>query len=187
VAVSALSGAVVGHSLTYVLAVRNANLRQALLQATGHGYWPAAVAGAIVLGSISLVSIAREHLAGEARADERSHAGVVAWFAVLGPLQLAIFLVQEVLERVAEHVALSGLIQQHVIQFGIPAQLVIAFVFALILRGTAEAAEAAARAMRHPIPTRRAPAAYPEPLITTLTNRLVAHSGESRAPPLRLA
>jgi hypothetical protein len=52
----AVAGAVVGHMLAYLLAVPEPSARVALLGATGHAYWTAAIAAAVVLGLASLAS-----------------------------------------------------------------------------------------------------------------------------------
>jgi hypothetical protein len=50
----AVAGAVVGHMVAYVLAVPEPTARVALLGATGHAYWTAAIAAAVVLGLASV-------------------------------------------------------------------------------------------------------------------------------------
>jgi hypothetical protein len=185
VAASAVAGAAVGHSLTYVLAVRNASLRDAILQATGHSYWPAAVATATVLGTVALLSVAAKHFrAGSASVRGSTSVGVLGLASRIAPLQVTLFLIQEVLERAAEHAPLAGLLQQHIIQIGVPAQLLVALIFAVVLRGTAEVAEAAGRALHEPAVAERRTVSYPEPRTPIFASRLVAHVGESRAPPL---
>ena len=52
----AVAGAVVGHMVAYVLAVPEPTVRVALLGATGHAYWTAAIAAALVLGLASLAA-----------------------------------------------------------------------------------------------------------------------------------
>ena len=52
----AVAGAVVGHMVAYVLAVPEPTVRVALLGATGHAYWNAAIAAASVLGLASLTT-----------------------------------------------------------------------------------------------------------------------------------
>ena len=51
---AAVAGAVVGHGLAYALAVPEPGRRLALLAGSGHAYWSAAIAAAIVLGLVSL-------------------------------------------------------------------------------------------------------------------------------------
>jgi hypothetical protein len=55
----AVAGAVVGHMVAYVLAVPSPTVRVALLGATGHAYWTAAIAAASVLGLASLAATLR--------------------------------------------------------------------------------------------------------------------------------
>ena len=51
---AAVAGAVVGHGLAYALAVPEPGRRLAVLAGSGHAYWSAAIAAAIVLGLVSL-------------------------------------------------------------------------------------------------------------------------------------
>src|SRR4029453_14797739 len=96
----AVAGAVIGHMVAYVLAVPEPTVRGALLGATGHAYWTAAIAAAAVLGPASpagaLGGRCRAGLsAGRAQAGGRL--GAVA--GQLASFQVAIYLVQEALER----------------------------------------------------------------------------------------
>jgi hypothetical protein len=52
----AVAGAVVGHMVAYLLAVPEPTARVALLGATGHAYWTAAIAAAVVLGLASVAT-----------------------------------------------------------------------------------------------------------------------------------
>ena len=62
---AAVAGAVVGHGLAYALAVPEPGRRLALLAGSGHAYWSAAIAAAIVLGLASLgATLARSFRAG---------------------------------------------------------------------------------------------------------------------------
>ena len=64
----AVAGAVVGHMVAYVLAVPAPTERVALLGATGHAYWTAAIAAALVLGLTSLAAtLGRRFRAGRPR------------------------------------------------------------------------------------------------------------------------
>ena len=62
---AAVAGAVVGHGLAYALAVPEPGRRLAVLAGSGHAYWSAAIAAAIVLGLGSLgATLARSFRAG---------------------------------------------------------------------------------------------------------------------------
>src|SRR5919201_4769903 len=52
-ALAAVAGAVLGHALTYLVTVPNADARAEVLAGTGHGYWPLAVATAVALSLLS--------------------------------------------------------------------------------------------------------------------------------------
>src|SRR5829696_9425508 len=62
---AAVAGAVAGHGLAYALAVPAPGRRLAVLAGSGHAYWSAAIAAAIVLGLASLgATLARSFRAG---------------------------------------------------------------------------------------------------------------------------
>ncbi|HEY7281818.1 MAG TPA: hypothetical protein VID47_09510, partial [Actinomycetota bacterium] len=101
VSAAACAGVVVGHALTYLLVIPNPLVREALLRATGHAYWPGAVVAAVVLGAASLSSVASRHFA---RGLHPGHPGlgVESWSglaATMGLIQVAGYLAQENLER----------------------------------------------------------------------------------------
>jgi hypothetical protein len=102
----AVAGAVIGHMVAYVLAVPSPTVRVALLGATGHAYWTAAIAAAVVLGLASLAATLGRRfraglLAGRPQPGERL--GRVA--GQLASLQIAIYLIQEALERLEAGIA----------------------------------------------------------------------------------
>src|SRR5215211_952373 len=104
---AAVAGAVVGHGLAYALAVPQPGPRLALLAGSGHQYWSAAIAAAIVLGLGSLgATLARSFRAGlrpEGRPAGEPLGRLVARLALL---QVTIYLVQELIERLAAGVSL---------------------------------------------------------------------------------
>jgi hypothetical protein len=135
-----------GHWLTYVIAVRDVRAREALLGLTGHGYWPAAAAAATVLGLAEATRVILGHLAGVRRGRNRQTGPGLA--ARLALAQVAIYLVQETLERLAAGAPLSTLAQDHLLQLGILIQVLVAAASAILLAWLGRAAEAAGRALR---------------------------------------
>jgi hypothetical protein len=183
----AVAGAVVGHMVAYVLAVPSPTVRVALLGATGHAYWTAAIAAASVVGLASLATTLRRRfraglLAGRPEPGERlgSVAGQLAGF------QVAIYLVQEALERLEVGIPAHALLDGRLLGIGVVVQSAIALALAVLLAAAGRAAEAAGRAVR---PRSRCvePAGRPVagPAVAW-PSRLLAAGRGSRAPPRSL-
>jgi hypothetical protein len=181
---TAWAGAVAGHTLTYLIAVPAAGAREALLASTGHNYWSAAVAVALVLGLASAGGVILRHFRGGLRGERTMGADGVRRLAVLlGALQVGIFLVQETLERLDAGASITGLHTDRLLLIGVLVQILVAAALAIALFFLARASAAAGRALR------RAPQispARPAPLagrVLLLHSRLVTAGGGSRAPP----
>jgi hypothetical protein len=185
----AVAGAVVGHMVAYVLAVPEPTVRVALLGATGHAYWTATIAAALVLGLASLAAtLGRRFRAGllAGRPQPGEPLGRVA--AQLAGFQVAIYLVQETLERLEAGIAPQALLDRRLLVTGVAVQTAIALVLAVLLTLTGRAAEAVGRALRRPrrqlAPSGRTPVVD---LVAVRASRLLAAGLGSRAPPRSLA
>jgi hypothetical protein len=180
----AVAGAVLGHMVAYVLAVPSPTVRVALLGATGHAYWTAAIAAASVLGLASLAATLRRRfraglLAGRPQPSDRL--GRVA--GQLAGFQLAIYLVQETLERLEAGIPAHALLDGRLLVTGVVVQTAIALALAVLLTVVGRVAEAAGRALR-PRPRRAEPAGRPVvDLVVAWPSRLLAAGRGSRAPP----
>lgn len=157
---AAWAGVVTGHSITYLLTIPQAGLREALLASTGHSYWFAAVAAALVLAALSAGASfgrgVRRGLAGATRSDAGTGVGTVA--VRLALLQVCIYVVQEVLERLGSGVPLSELARDHILLVGIPIQVLVALTISVLLVGLRKAGEQAGSVLRAaslPRPSRR--------------------------------
>jgi hypothetical protein len=183
----AVAGAVVGHMVAYVLAVPEPTVRVALLGATGHAYWTQAIAAAVVLGLASLAATLRRRFrAGlmSARPQPSEHVGRLA--GQLAGFQIAIYLVQEALERLEAGVPAHALLDGRLLAIGVLAQSAIAVVLAVLLAAAGQMAEAAGRALRPP-PRHAEPASPPVvDLVVAWPSRLLAAGRGSRAPPSSL-
>jgi hypothetical protein len=180
----AVAGAVVGHMVAYVLAVPSPTVRVALLGATGHAYWTAAIAAASVLGLASLAAtLGRRFRAGLLASHPlpADRLGRVA--GQLAGFQLAIYLVQETLERLEVGIPAHALLDGRLLVTGVVVQTAIALVLAVLLTVVGRAAEAAGRALR-PRPRRAEPTGLPMvDLVVAWPSRLLAAGRGSRAPP----
>jgi hypothetical protein len=180
----AAAGAVVGHMVAYALAVPEGTARLALLLTTGHAYWSAAIAAGLVLGLVSLATTLLRHFrAGLLPGQPRPHLPLGRLAAQLAGFQVAIYLVQELLERVAVGAPLASLLDARLLGVGVVVQVVIATCLAILLRTAGAAAEAAGRVLR--LLRRRAVAIgrpVPGPTVAW-PSRLLAGGHGSRAPP----
>ena len=183
----AVAGAVVGHMVAYVLAVPSPTVRVALLGATGHAYWTQAIAAASVLGLASLAATLRRRfragrLSGPPQPGE--HLGRLA--GQLAGFQVAIYLVQETLERLEAGIPVHALLDGRLLATGVVVQTAIALVLAVLLTLAGRAAEAMGRALRRP-PRHLERTGPPLPdLVVAWPSRLLAAGQGSRAPPRSL-
>ena len=184
----AVAGAVIGHMVAYLLAVPSPTVRVALLGATGHAYWTAAIAAASVLGLASLATTLRRRfragrLAGRPEPGERL--GIVA--GQLAGFQIAIYLVQETLERLEAGIPAHALLDGRLLVTGVIIQMAIALALAVLLTLAGRAAEAVGRALRGPARhLERTGQPLPDLVVVAWPSRLLAAGLGSRAPPRSL-
>ena len=146
---AAVAGAVAGHTLAYALAVPESGLRLAVLAGSGHAYWSAAIAAAIVLGLASLgATVTSQFRAGLHQGGRPAAEPLGRLVARLAVLQVTIYLVQELIERAAAGVPLGGPVNGRLLLTGIVVQLLVAGLLALGLAWAGRVAEVAGRALR---------------------------------------
>jgi hypothetical protein len=181
----AVAGAVVGHTVAYVLAVPEPTARVALLGATGHAYWTEAIAAALVLGLVSLAATLRSQFrAGLSPGRPVPGESVAGVAGRLAGFQVAIYLVQETLERLEAGVPPHTLGRLLVV--GVVVQVAIAALLTLLLTLAGRAAEAVGRALRR-VPRREATGPKLVDLVVAWPSRLLATGLGCRAPPGSLA
>ena len=180
---AAWAGAVAGHTLTYLVTVPQAAARDALLASTGHNYWAAAVSVALVLGLASAAGVVVRQFRGGFAASAPWARWRPRLAARLAVLQVAIFLLQETLERLEVGAPLGGAQTGRLLVVGVLVQTLVAAALAVALFLLARVSAAAGRALRRPFapaPSRPVSTAWRSPL---LHGRLVVAGGGSRAPP----
>ena len=175
----------VGHTVAYVLAVPEPTARVALLGATGHAYWTEAIAAALVLGLVSLAATLRSQFrAGLSPGRPVPGESVAGVAGRLAGFQVAIYLVQETLERLEAGVPPHTLGRLLVV--GVVVQVAIAALLTLLLTLAGRAAEAVGRALRR-VPRREATEPKLVDLVVAWPSRLLATGLGCRAPPGSLA
>jgi hypothetical protein len=175
----------VGHSIAYLIVAPQGRSRAMLLAGTGHGYRSTFAAAEIVLGLLAVTTfVARRFDRGLHRRRRPASGEPWAWVAArLSVLQVAIFALQEVLERKVVGSPLGELIGDRLLLVGILAQVVVAIAAATLLVLLGRAAEAVGRALgrggdRRPV---RVPVARPR-AATPPSSRPRGSRG-IRAPP----
>jgi hypothetical protein len=186
---AAAAGAAVAHTLLYLVAVPDTKARATVLAESGHGYWSWALAAALVLGAVSAVATVGGHFRHGLRRDASpfppSHvAGDPLGRLVvrLAALQVGIYLVQELLERLMAGLPLASVAHEQFLLMGLPVQALVAVAVATVLVVLARAAEAVGRALRPPPPSRRR-LPVPRPVVAVRASRPAAGPAAIRAPP----
>jgi hypothetical protein len=182
---AAFGGVVLGHWLSYLLAMPRAGIRSEILMVTGHAYWLTAVRQAVALAVVSLGAIALRQFR-LVRSNHQSRPVGPGGLALrLVSLQVLGFLALEVTERVVAGAPISSVLAHHVLVLGLLVQVVVAASAAVLLSLFARAAGAIARALvmaRFPRPT---PRAFFRPAVMVLRPLLVTGSSGPRSPPSR--
>jgi hypothetical protein len=182
---AAVTGVVLGHALAYLASFPQAASRQEILAETGHSYWATAEAMAIVCAVLSAVSTLVRHVRRGTR-HERSRSTWQRYMhgtLQLGAIQCAVFVVQELLERLHAGAPLSGLLHDGFIAIGIAMQILVAAVLALILTALALTGEAIGHALSRSRFPRRSTRRLLGPNSAFVRWELAAQTDRTRAPP----
>ena len=135
-----VAGVVVAHVLAYAVTIPDGNLRSRVLSATGHSYWPAAQAAAIVAAIVlvaaaigrGVLAVLRDPGAAPdvAVADDESFATRVGRLAAW---QMALFAATESLERIRVGVSPAVLLHSRTFAMGVTVQLLVAALIVAVL------------------------------------------------------
>ncbi len=187
----ATGGLVAGHLVHYRLAIPHPGHRQALLEATGHGYLPGAILAAVGLGIMAALGI---FILGWRRGRRRERAqrapGLPLGLSMLKPsaVQAVGFFALETVERL-----FSGTPLDHVVGpalgGGVLLQLVIGALVGALLVVLERSGEAVARALqRPPCPEPSTPASvFPRTVLLPSRDPLATPLVIRGPPQLRLA
>jgi hypothetical protein len=177
----AFVGLIVGHLLSYLIAIPDAARRDAVLAETGHAYLHLAGDIAVVLTFAAVVTVALRAVAAR-RAAELPSGLRLAWR--LGGLQAGAFVAMEVGERLLSGTGLGELFADHLFAIGIVVQLVIASFGTLLLRWLGRVAVRIATVLTRPRRRRPAGTIWVRPGSSRLPRPAFAGIVSARAPPL---
>lgn len=177
----AVAGLLLGHTLSYLLAVPDPSHRDVVLRTTGHAYLPAAAQLAVLLLLAGVAAIVVRSWSGRREAAGERCASLAG---LLAGIQATAFVGQEILERLISRSPLSELVHDHVLVTGVGVQILIALIGAALLRWLARTTERIADLVA-------SSAAPPRPaLLVPLTvrsgaprGRLLPGGPSVRAPP----
>jgi hypothetical protein len=177
----AFVGLIIGHLLSYLIAIPDAARRDAVLAESGHTYLHLAGDVAIVLAFAAVVTVGLRAAAGGGSTELPS--GVrLAWR--LGAFQAGAFVAMELGERLVSGTGFGELFTDHLFGIGIVVQLVIAAVGALLLRWLGRVAVRIAAALGRSARRRPAGTAWVRPGSVRAPRRAFAGIVAARAPPI---
>ena len=177
----AFVGLIVGHLLSYLIAIPDAARRGALLAASGHAYLHLAGDIAVVLAFAAVVTVALRAASGRGGTELPSGLRLV-WR--LGALQAGAFVAMEVGERLVSGAGLGELFADHLFATGVVVQLVIASLGALLLRWLGRVAVRIAAVLARPRRRRPAGTIWVRPGSARPPRPAFAGIVSARAPPL---
>jgi hypothetical protein len=177
-------GLLVGHALTYLVAVPDPHTRHALLERTGHTYLPFASQVALVLALASLAILAMRAVIGRV-GDRGARSRDLPVRLIV--IQVSAFVVLELSERWISGAGLSDLIHDNLLVLGTLAQVGTALAGVALLRWIWRAA-ACAGSLASPAHRRYRPGValplivhrFPRPRVASM-----ARGSAPRAPPRR--
>jgi hypothetical protein len=126
---TALAGLMLGHTISYLIAVPDPHQRQFVLERTGHGYMPELTQVVLMVLVAAVASIV-------ARAFRHQEGGAETFPSLartLGAVQATAFVGQEILERLVAHAPLHTLGHDRLLLTGVLVQVVVAVVAARLL------------------------------------------------------
>lgn len=179
---AAAAGIVGGHLLSYALVAPTASARHDLLAETGHGYLSKAVA--VAVASAILTGVAAV-VVGAARGRSRTGrpVGLRSLGGRLAALQVSGFLGLEVLERLSSGAPMGDLAGPLLVA-GIPVQVAVASIAAVVLALINRTVAAVVRALTRPTSQARRRTRIPVSPVVVPPRAPAIHPSPVRGPPL---
>jgi hypothetical protein len=176
-----VAGLWLGHTLSYLLAIPDADRRARVLQETGHSYLHLLGDLALIVAVAAVLTVAFRAL----RDGPDARGSSTSWLVWrVGVVQVAAFVAVEIGERIASHATFAELLGDHLLGIGIALQLLIAAAGVVVLRWiatvTARLGEALARSPQPRAGLRR----LEMPAFAPTARSLLLGTASPRAPPL---
>jgi hypothetical protein len=174
----AAAGLLVGHTLSYLIAIPDPHHRDLLLHATGHAYLPAAAQAALLLALAAVAAVVARAWSGRGTAPTER---ITPLAATLAAIQVGAFVGQEVLERLIAGAPFGDLVHDHLLPIGIAVQIAVALGGAVLLRWLARTSARAVSALS------RIRTSLPRPtlVLSPVGGRSRAHAVALPAPSTR--
>ena len=177
----AVAGLLLGHALSYAIAIPDPHHRDLVLERTGHGYLPLFAEAALILLVAGVAAMVARALGG--RGPERTERST-GLAGLLICVQVSAFVGQEVLERVVAGMPLGDLAQDHLLSIGLLVQVVVALCAAGLLRVLSRGSSRIAEVLgAHVDPPRPARGGVVPVATTRLAGSLLASAANVRGPP----
>jgi hypothetical protein len=179
---SAAAGLLLGHALSYMLAVPDPYHRDLVMARTGHGYLPAASQAAVIMALAAVAAILARAWSNRDRGETERFSSIAG---TLASVQIGAFVALEILERVVAGAPLGDLMRDHLLVIGIVVQVMVSLAGAAILAWFARtsalivsATSGRPAALLRPILVQALPATPDHTL-----GRIVASARNVRGPP----
>jgi hypothetical protein len=173
---AAVTGVVAAHAANYALSLPDPARRSHELAATGHGYWPVALALAVAAG-VGAACLAVRRGLGPAVVPARITTGKLAG------AQVGLFLVVECVERLGAGVDPRPFLHSPQLALGIVLQVAVAAAAVVVLRLVERGARAIAAILRRARRPRRAVTTTWAPPVDDVVVRWWGTAGDARGPP----
>jgi hypothetical protein len=179
---TAAIGVVLGHWISYQLAVPDDHLRHHVLLASGHGHWLLVVKVAAAVALAGAVTLAARFAA---RTPPGGGTDALTWAACrLALVQVVAFTGMEAVERLGSSAPVAGMFAHHLFLLGVAVQLLVACAggaFLYWLSRTARSMAEAVRSLPHLV---AAPATVVRPASSSTARPATVRPAGIRGPPL---
>ena len=179
---TAAAGVVIGHWISYRVAVPDGHLRHHVLQASGHGGWLVVVKVATALAIAGAVTLAARF----SRRTAPAVGGLDALTRLIGRLalvQTVAFAGMEAVERLGSGVPVAGMFAHHLFLLGLAVQLLVACAGGAFLLWLSRAARRVAEAVRSLPDLPAAPVAVLRPAPVSVVRLTTRRPSGIRGPP----
>lgn len=177
----AVAGLLLGHALSYAIAIPDPHHRDLVLERTGHGYLPLFAEAALMLLLAGLAALVVRALGGGRPGRTERFAGLAR---LLICVQVSAFVGQEVLERVVAGVPVGDLARDHLLSIGLLVQVAVAICAAGLMRLLARTSSRLVDAVRPRVDPPRPGDGAAVPVVSTRPARLLlASAANVRGPP----